>query len=213
MPDVSPRVVARAAFIAAGLNLIAALAIVTVLRPGLPGPEGSVELRRAYVLEHPALWSLGWLTWHAAAIGLLAFYVGLAGLWLNRAPVRCVLGMLAGCAGLAVDLSGQALYLGLPRWLDVPGFALLERAALMLTGYVGNGLYTLGGVLITWAGAAEMPRGLMWLSVPVWLAGVALSVASLSQSPVGQIASTAILMPTLVLWMTLVGRWLRRRAS
>jgi hypothetical protein len=199
--------------LAAGLNLAAGLALLVLLRPGLPGPTTTVEARAEYVGANPVAWWLGWLVWHAAALALLAFYAGLAGLWWRWGPIRCGLALLCAGAALAVDLAGQALYIGLPPWLGIAGFGLLETAAIILTGYVANGLYTLAGVLLVWAGAAVLPRGLVALSLPVWAAGAALSATSLAQWSAGQIGSAALLIPLLALWATLVGRWLQRRAS
>ncbi len=213
MSDSSSRVAGRVALLAAGLNLAAGLAMLALLRPGLPGPGSSVEARAAFVVANLITWWLGWLVWHAAALALLAFYVALAGRWWRRAPIRCGLALLCAAAALAVDLAGQALYVGLPPRLGVGELALLEAVVTILTGYVANGLYTLAGILLVWAGAAELPRGLVLLSVPVWAAGVALSITSLTLWAEGQIWSAAALVPLLALWAALVGRWLLRRAS
>jgi hypothetical protein len=213
VPEPTARTVARLAYLAAGLNLAAGLAMLVLLRPGLPAPTTTVEARAEYVVANPVAWWLGWLVWHAAALALLAFYAGLAGLWWRWGPIRCGLALLCAAAALAVDLAGQALYVGLPPQLDVAGFGVLETAAIILTGYVANGLYTLAGVLLVWVGAAVLPRSLVALSLPVWAAGAALSATSLVQWSAGQIGSAALLIPLLALWATLVGRWLQRRAS
>src|SRR5947208_2348118 len=91
---------ARAAYCAAALNLAAACALVLVLAPGLPTPGSTPALRLAYIAEHLGVWCAGWLLWHAAALALLAFYVGLTCRWGPRAPLRCVLALLCGAAGL-----------------------------------------------------------------------------------------------------------------
>jgi hypothetical protein len=213
MADVSPRAAARAALLAAGLSLLAGLAMLVLLRPGLPVLESTVETRWLYIREHPAAWWIGWLCWHAAAVALLGFYVGLAGVWRRRAPIRCGLALLCSGAALAADLSGQALHIGMPARLDVTTYALVETATLILTGYVANGLYTGASVLLTWAGAAELPRYLVVSAAPVWIAGAWLSITSLTGSEIGQFWSAALLMPSVVLWATLTGRWLSSRAS
>jgi hypothetical protein len=213
MLAVSPRAAARAAYAAAGLNLLAALAMPLILQPGLPVPGSALADRLAYVRDHTALWGAGWIVWHAAAVALLAFYLGLAGRWGGRAPLRCGLALLCAAAGLAVDLAAEALYMGVAPRLTLDAFAVVEAAAGVLTGYVGNGLYTLAGVLLTWAGADELPRPLLALAVLVWGAGLALSAATLAQWPAGQLWSTVVLMPAFVLWTLLVGRWLAARGS
>jgi hypothetical protein len=207
------RAASRAAYVAAAANLLAALALLLLLRPGLAGETGGPEQRLGYVVASQMGWWLGWLTWHAAAIALLAFYVGLATVFQQRAPLRCGHAVLCGAAGLAVDLGAQAIFMGVAPRLNVETFALLEQVVGVLTGYLGNGLYTLAGILLVWAGSAEIPRGLVLLSLLPWIAGVGLSVASLLQFASGQFWSTALLMPAFILWTALMGRWLAVRAS
>jgi hypothetical protein len=210
--NVAPRTAARAAYLAAALNLLAALAMLLILRLGLPAPGSQLEDRAAYLTTHLHAWWGAWLLWHAAAIALLAFYVVLAGQWWRAAPLRCVLALLCTATGLAADLSAEALYMGLAPTLSPPALVTLETAAGLLTGYVANGLYTVAGALLTWAGAHALPRLLVLLSLPVWAAGAALSAATLAQSLQGQFWSTAILMPAFVLWAALIGRWLSHQA-
>ena len=211
--NVSPRTAARAAYLAAALNLAAALAMLLVLQPGLPVADSLLANRLAYVTTHAALWRSAWLLWHAAAIGLLAFYIGLASRWWRAAPLRCELALLCATAGLAADLSAEALYAGLAPRSDLQTLAAVEAVGGLLTGYVGNGLYTVAGALLTWAGASDLPRWLVLLALPVWAAGVALSAATMLHWAAGQFWSTAVLMPAFVLWSALVGRWLARRVS
>jgi hypothetical protein len=213
MLQIPPRTAARAAYAAAGLNLLAALAMPLLLAPGLPVADSLPADRLAYLAAHTARWWAGWLVWHAAAIALLGFYLALAGRWGPAAPWRCALTLLCATAGLAVDLAAEAVYMGVAPRLGPEAFGVAEAAAGLLTGYVGNGLYTVAGILLTSAGAAELPRGLVALAVPVWLAGLALSAATLAGWAVGQLVSTAVLMPTFVVWAFLVGRWLDSRAS
>jgi len=113
-------------------------------------------------------------------------------------------------AGLAADLGAQTLYMGVLPGLGPDAFAAVEAAAGTLTGYLGNGLYTVAGLLLTWAGLGHLPRYLVALGLVVWTAGLGLSAASLGHSASGQFWSTAVLMPTLVVWLVLVGRGLER---
>lgn len=204
------RLAARVAFFASAANLAASLAMLTWLRPGLPVP-GSDPLERArWVRENPGLWRSGWLLWHLAAIALAAFYVGLAGRVGREAPIRAGLALLCAGAGLAADLAAEAVLLDAPFSSGaIPG----ERHAALLTGYLGNGLYTVAGALLTSALARSLPRGLLALSLPVWLAGATLSAATLARSAAWQVWATAALMPLFVLWSALVGRWLSRLES
>ena len=211
--EVSPRIAARMAFAAAGVHALAAAAMLVALQPGLPVAGSALADRMAYVSQQTVAWWLGWLTWHAADLALLAFYVALAGRWGRHAPVRCGLALLLGGAGLADDIGAQAIYMTVASRLGPEAFVVAEVVAGLLTGYVANGLYTLAGILLVWAGAAELPAYLVVLSLPVWVAGLGRCAASLAASPGGQFWSVAVLMPAFILWMLLMGRWLSARAS
>lgn len=211
--EVSSRQASRAAYVAAGLNLAAAAAMLLWLEPGLPVEGSRAADRMAYLASHRWAWWGGWLLWHAAAISLLGFYVGLAGLLLRRAPILCGLALLCGAAGLAADLGAESVAMGVAPRLGEGTFETVEAVVGVLTGYLGNGLYTVAGLLLTWAGAAEIPRPLLVLAGGVWAAGLALSAATLAHSATGQLWSTALLMPLFVLWSGLMGRWLSRRGS
>jgi len=210
---IPPRVAGRVAYFVAGSNLVAAAAMGLFLRPGLPAAGSSPFDRLQYLRSHTALWRGAWLFWHAAALGLLAFFIVLALRWLHRAPVRSFLALVCASAGLAADLAAQGLLMGLAPVSDELELPIIEAASGLLTGYVGNGLYTVAGILLTWAGASELPRRLLLLSVPVWGSGLFLSAASLIAWEAGQFWGIAMLMPLFVIWSFLVGRWLRRLES
>ena len=210
MTGVSPRTAARAAYAAAGANAAAAAAMLLWLRRGLPIQGSELRDRMTYVVSNRGAWVAGWLLWNAAAIALVAFYLGLAGLWRERAPIRCGLALLCAAAGLAADLGAEAIYMIVAPALGPEAFAVAEKTAGALTGFLGNGLYTIGGVLLTTAGAGELPRRLVGLAAAVWIAGASLAASSLAESPAGQFWTTAALMPLFVVWAVLVGRWLNR---
>lgn len=213
MRDVTGQGAAWAAYLASALNLLAVLAMLLVLKPGLPVQGNLLQERLAYISGHVPFWWTGWLLWHAAAIALLAFYVGLAGQWSRTAPIRCRLALLCAASGMAADISAEALYMSLAGRLGPDVLPTVDAVSGLLTGYVGNGLYTVAGILLVWAGGRDLPRPLLVLSIPVWVAGLSLSAASLAGSAAGQLWSTAVLMPAFVLWTGLMGRWLQRRAS
>jgi hypothetical protein len=209
----SPATAARLAYVAAALNLAAGLAMLVLLRPGLPVPGSLLSERVGYIRGHPGLWWSGWIIWHAAAISLVLFLFVLAERFRRHAPVRATLAEILSVVGLAVDLAAEAIAMGVAPELAQERFLLVESIAGVLTGYLANGLYTAAGVLLTWAGARELPRTVVALGIPVWSAGLCLSGASLAHSAAGQLWSTAVLMPLFVLWAALVGRWLQRSGS
>ena len=205
--------VARAAYFASAANLVALGSMLVLLQPGLPMSNTLPEDRLAYLAGHTLSWAVGWIAWHVAAISMLSFDVGLAALWGRRAPIRCGVAVLCAAAGMAADLGAQGIYIVLAPGLDVPSFTLLESGVTVLTAYIGNGLYTVGGILLTWVGVGTLPRPLLWVAALAWIGGIGLSVSTLLQSSDGQFVSTALLMPAFVLWAALTGRWLSRRES
>ncbi len=209
MPNIPPRTAARAAYVCAALNLAAAFAMATLLRPGLPGAGSLLRDRMGYVtVGQPYAWWAGWFVWHAAALSLVAFYFALASRWGRSAPMRAFLAVACAVAGFAADMVGESAYAGIAPHRREQGFFEIEQAAGLITGYAANGLYTVGGVLLTWIGAGELPRWLVGFSVLPWAAGLWLCGASLDNSVRGQMWSAAVLMPSFVAWTVLVGRWL-----
>jgi len=208
--NVSNRTGVRVAYAAAAANLLAALGMLLVLRPGLPAGDPVLGRRVLYVLSHLAAWRAGWLVWHLAALLLLALFVVLFLRWKEAAPLAAPLALICAAAGLAADVSAEGMFM-------VPavgsGTAHLEGLAVLLTGYVGNGLYTVAGILLTWAGRRDLPALLLYVAVPVWVAGLWLAAATLGGSTTGQVLSTSVLMPMFVLWAFLVGRWLSASES
>jgi hypothetical protein len=211
--EIPAQTTARAAYIAAALNLAAGIAMATLLEPGLPSLHSVLRDRMAYVTIRPFSWWGGWLTWHAAALSLLAFYAGLASRWGRGAPMRATLAMICALAGFASDIVGEAAFMGIVPHQAEQGFFFGEQAAGMITGYAANGLYTVAGILLTWIGSRELPRWLVGVSAIPWGAGLALCAASLENSITGQARAAMVLMPSFVIWVALVGRWLSTLAS
>ena len=204
---------ALVAFFAAAANLVAAVAMLLVLAPGLPAGDSALAERAAYVSDHVGVWRAGWFLWHLAAIGLLALFVGLATMWREDAPILTRLALLCAGAGLAADLAAEAILMGVSPRLGLGRFAIVEEVGVVLTGYLGNGLYTVAGILLTWSGRRILPRPLLILGAAVWAAGLVLSAATMEGESDLQFASTATLMPLFVAWAFLLGTWLRRSAS
>jgi hypothetical protein len=213
MVEVTPRHASTAAYVAAAANLTAGLVMLFALRHGVPAGESDLPARIAYVTGHTITWQVGWLVWNLAAISLLGFFVALAAQWRDRAPILCELALLCAAGGLAADLGAETILAGVSPSLAGETYATVESVAVALTGYLGNGLYAVGGILLTWAGRRELPPGLLWLAAAVWIAALWLSIATLASSAAGQFASAAVLMPLFVLWAALTGRWLSTGAS
>jgi len=204
-----------AAIVAFCLHLVAGLAMMVVLRHGL---ETNPDLRGrlTFLATHRTLWSFAWLTWTAAALSILYFYMTFAETHdtagSSRVPLR--LAVLLTTAALAPDLAAQAIEIGvLPPLafhalssmdrLDL--FLVLHRTAVMLSGYLANGLYSLSALFLAWS---TRPQYSAW----VWLSGLAagfsgflLSAAALMDSTAGMFWSNVVLVPSILLWLAGVG--------
>jgi hypothetical protein len=200
---------ADVAWAAAATNLIAALCLATILRPGLPGTGRDAIARGTYVRTHVVLWRTGWLAWHAAALTLLALLVVLALRVRRTSPLVSAVALVCATAGIAADLSAEAMLMAVLPSVGGTAFAAVERASLVLTGYVGNGLYSLAGALLTAAIYRQLPRAVAILAAVVWGAGFFLSAATLVDSVRLEVAATAVLMPAFVVFAALLARWLR----
>jgi hypothetical protein len=194
------------AWVAAATHVIASIAMVWLLRRGLPGfPDDD---RLAYIAAHRIGWTAGWMLWQVAALSLLAFFAVLA---LRFRGVLSLVAMVVATAGFAIDFACEARYIGvLPELRGAP-FAALDRELEVLIGYAANGLYTVALVLIVIAGVRELPRVTVVLAGPVAASGFALAAASLAHHAQMETLTSAALFPLFTIWIVLVGRWLREQ--
>ena len=210
------RLRAAAPYACAGLNLLGGAALALVLRPGtevVPDPLA----RAAYITQHPLLWRGGWLVWMAAALSLLGFYAW----WGGRPglPRWALAGFWLAAAGLLFDFLAESLYIGwLPAQLET-----LQRLGTLLSGGAANGLYTLGGIVLTlatpWAAAAApwaaaaTPWRRPWLRAlawAVWVSGLALSASAVLGFVPGLVAAGAALIVFFCPFALLMGTIYRR---
>ncbi|HYS28289.1 MAG TPA: hypothetical protein VEQ12_02135 [Candidatus Limnocylindria bacterium] len=175
----------------AGVNLLAAAALLLVLSPGLT--VAALAPRAAYVVDHPLAWRLGWGIWIAAALTLVAFY----GWWGARVQNSKVATIAVGIAvaGIACDVSAESLLIG---WLPA-NFEATTRLATVLTGGAANGLYTIAGIVLTTITPFRSARFRAW-TWAVWVAGVFLSAFALAGWISGIALSTAILFVLFCPW-------------
>ena len=201
------RGLAFAPYLCAALHAAAGLAMLLVLRGGTEA-EPRLAARMAYVHAHAAAWRAGFAVWMLAGVSVLAFYAWWARALRSRRAALAAL-VLAG-AGLACDLSGEALYVG---WLpgltdDAAGFDHFQRVGTVLTAVFANGFYTAAGVVLT-LGTPDLPRPVRALAWVVWVAGAALSVCGAVGWAAGLVVASGVLFPSLVLLALLLPRALR----
>ena len=197
---------ARIAWFAAVAHFVAAAAMLVLLRPGLPGAPNRVE----YMNAHPGAWTTGWLLWHVAAISLVALYLVLARTFKDTISFTAV---AVATAGLALDITCEAKYIGVLPQLRGEEFARLDRELEVLIGYAANGLYTVAFALLVIAGWRVLPKLALALSGPVVGGGIALAIASLRGNARLETITSAILFTSLIVWIAIVARWLRSEES
>ena len=161
------------------LIFIACLMMNGPMRPGLPVGD-DLATRLAYINANLTLWQWGWLSWMAAALSLLLFAVMLS-TELQPGAARHY-GVLLVALGMAPDLMAETLYAFVMPQVAVTDIALLQfidNLAMHLTGFLGNGLYNLGGMLLTLALLKQQPALKLWLypGIVAWLLGLGLSVS------------------------------------
>ncbi len=204
------------AWIALALHALAGLALLALLRDGLDtNPDPAARLR--YVQDHSAAWMFGWLSWHAASISIVVFF-----LMLYRAadavresasgPIAVVLVIIAA----AMDLAGQSLLIAFaPSDQDaasIEAWFTIQRIAVILSGYAANSLYsaaTLLATLLLWPWASRFASALGLL---VFMTGMALSVAAFAGSAEGMFWTNAVLVPAILGWLGGIALLSRRLA-
>lgn len=167
-------------FIAALITL-ACLLMNGPMRGGLPIDNTALE-RMAFIANNASLWSLSWCVWMFCALGLFVFCTILAD-ELKRDFLRTI-GLFFVALGITPDLSAEVLYAfiipaAINLNLGVDTFKLLEVIATHLTGFLGNGLYNLGGILLTGLAIHQnllKPWVAIW-GIVAWSLGLLLSVS------------------------------------
>jgi hypothetical protein len=186
----------RVALLCAVINGAAAVALATVLAPGVslaPTPAGA-----AYVAGHLVLWRIGWALWIAAAVALLAFFRW----WAARLgwPAVARLAVALAAIGVLADVTAESVLI---MWtghepLDVGG-------PLRLSGIAANGLYSVAGLLLL-SRTPALPSWLGAWSWAVWLLGIGLAFAAAASSDDASRALTAALFVLFIPWLVVFGR-------
>lgn len=206
-----------AAVIALVVNLVASLLLLFFLRSGVDRSIPIAE-RLAFITTWSGLWIACWFVWIAAALTLIHFFVHWA-LWLDETLDGKHRGLtlfatLIGSLGLMSDTLAETLFSGLIPQLArdyvntgatatelLQTIVLWERLATLMTGFLGNGLYCIGGFLLNLVSLSSTTRATAFkFGISVWLSGFALSAASLADHNIGMIATSASTMALFVLF-------------
>ena len=186
----------RVAWTCAAVNGAAAIALATVLAPGVslaPTPA-----QATYVADHLIAWRLGWGLWIAAALSLIAFFWW----WGSRLGWPGLARLAVGVAvfGVFADLTAESTLIA---WS--PGQPFDVGGPLRLSGIVANGLYSVAGAMLT----VRSPALTGWLaqwSWAVWLLGFGLALAAIAGSDEASRLFTAALFALFVPWLVVFGR-------
>jgi len=159
---------------------IACLMMTGPMRGGLP-IDNDIAMRMAYINANLGLWQIGWLLWMASALGLLLFFNFLASR-LAPSALRNY-GLILVALGIAPDLLAEVIYAFIIPKMHSQGvsleiLSLLEILSAHLTGFLGNGLYNLGGLLlnITLIRSALVAHWVSYSGLLAWPLGLGLSV-------------------------------------
>jgi hypothetical protein len=196
----------RAAWLAFGVHLIAGLAMALILRHGL---ETNADLtdRLRFVGRHRVWWTAGWLTWTVAAATILNFYARFAAAHQARgvSPAPLKTAVLLTIVAVAADWTAQAVEMfvlpGLAHAENPTAFLLWHRTAVVLTGFLANGLYTTSALLLVWASRHAYPRWIQAAGLGVVAGGAILSAAAWADSAAGMLFANVLLVPCLLAWL------------
>jgi hypothetical protein len=86
-------------------------------------------------------------------------------------------------------------------------FLIVHRLAVLLSGYLANGLYSLSVLILAWATRRAYPVWVWLAGVGTGCAGFMLSVAALKDSAAGMFWTNVLLVPLLLLWLAGVARF------
>src|SRR6185295_10290611 len=153
---------------AAAIHMVAALAMVAIIRPAAD-PRIALPERIAWFEAHLALWRASWATWMLGAVSLIAFYA----FWGARLGSRKILwsAVLIAMLGACFDLTCEARLVAASK----DTLAAAVDAAGFWTTVFANGFYCVAGVLLTLV--TPMPRWLSAWSWAIWATGFGMSAA------------------------------------
>ena len=150
----------------------------------------------------------------ASAASLIAFYIW----WASHLsfPRIAVTGVCIAAFGMLFDLSGEMIYAALLPNLAVQAihdignvsgeadvrFTRIQEFGTILTAIFANGLYTLGGILLTLR--TSFNQAMFIVTWTLWICGAAMSISAIAGNTTGMVVGSAILFPLFILWCPLM---------
>lgn len=213
----SPRIRLRLAWACFLVHGVALLAVLTVIQRGIP--PGDLATRAAWVASHAAAWRISWALWLPASLVLLLFFAAWADALSARSGAGRAWAMLPlglTLAGAVIDWVDEMIWIGLAPDLAArygsesfaaSVYALWDRAYLVLSIGLANGLYTLGGIMLTALAfrTRGFPRWLAAWSAVVWGLSLGLSAAGVAGDGWWVQAVSTALFAAFMPWVILTG--------
>jgi hypothetical protein len=177
-------------WIAFGVHAVACAGLL-IVAPGTEA-EPSFAARRNWIMTHPALWSANWFVWVPASLSLGAF----TAVWSGAIAAATPADRRAGAAGAAA-IGAALVFAGVPFDLANEALAVVRlthpvatfdefkataRLCTTLGAGVANGLYCVGGLLVSLA-AVRSGFQTGWkaaLGFAMWTIGLGLTAAALA---------------------------------
>jgi hypothetical protein len=199
------------AWLNVGLHAAGLALAVVGMRPGTP--LVSLPERLDYLAGAPLGWTLGWVSWMACAVLLIAFLAALT--WrLRERDNLARLGLTIAVAGGACDLFCDLVYLlilpMLASWRPPPEhlFLTIERTTGIGSLVIANGAYSVGILLIS-AALRQRPGvslPVVGLGYAVGGAGLLLAAAGFTGEPAHAQWLTPPAIGLFCVWVVLVAR-------
>ena len=171
--------------------------------------------RQRFVLDHVSLWTATWLLWSLASTSLF----GLCVAWAQKLPpsrAAVLAAVLVIGVGVAFDLRGETILVVEATRSDLTAaeFAATVRHYQWLSPAIANGLYCLGGIVLSvlsWR--TGMLRGAVGaLGMAVWLVGLGLTTAAIVEYRLGMIVCGGGVMILFLPW-SLAMAWRLQQAT
>jgi uncharacterized protein YqjF (DUF2071 family) len=206
----------RLARVCWALHVLALAGTLLVLLRGLA--PGDLAGRREFVATHPAAWGAAWLGWMLVSLSVLVLFAAWAETLGHRRVGRWAVAVTL--AGVVLDWVAEIVWIGLaPGWalrartdaFYADLYAVWDRAYVVLSMGLANGLYTLGALVLTGVSlrTRNFPRWLGVWGMAAWAASSLVSAAAFAGSEAGVTVASAVLFGLLVPWVLLLGHgWL-----
>lgn len=195
---------ATAAWIALATHALAGAAMLFVLRRGL-ATNPDLDDRLAFVAGNPFSWRAAWFTWNAAALSILYFFYCFAAAHrIEGEKTALRFAVPVGALAVAFDLTAELIMMfALPAAAraGIEPFLQTDRAAVLLTGFGANTLYTVAAAILALGTRRFYPVWTWGAGAGVGIAGALLSVSVLAGSINGMFWTNAFLVPLLTLWL------------